>query len=194
MKTTRQGQTNRRLRERYHYFWCRIKRYLLVLFQKKSFSEAHSAASTLNILLCFFDELSLECEIKKFAQSFAYLLEPSSLYLEGKPCKYFSSDNTLYESWLYALDNEETRQLLELYQKLRGLIKKPERALHQWMKYLTNMGLEQIDAQQETVKISPEVRKRYDNTIGLADGIDMEIELHPWCLGSNLLVSGMLKR
>lgn len=195
MKLTQKSRVDRRFQDKLYFFWLRLKRYFLTFIQKRSFSDAHNAANTLNVLLYyFFDESKLEHEIKVFTQTFAYLLEPSSLYLEGKPYAYFVSDDTLHESWLYALDHEKTHQLLAFYQKLRVVNKNPERFLHQWLKYLSSVGLERMDVQQETVQISPKVRKRYDNTLGLVDGIDMEIELHPWCLGSNLLVSGMLKR
>lgn len=177
-------------------YFCgyRMMRFMMTLLQKRRFSDAREAASKLNVLLCFFDGQGLEQEIKRCAQSFAYLLEPSSLYLQDKPCTHFSSDEMLYESWIYALDHEGTHHLLELYQKLREVNKKPEQVLQQWMKYLARMELERMDIQQETVKISPEVRKRYDNTIGLADGDEVGIELHPWRLGPDLIASGMVKR
>lgn len=188
-----QKKSDRQFQVKFYFLWNRVKQFFWALFQKRSFSDAYAAASTLNILLYYFDKSQLEREINVYAQSFAYLLEPSSLYLEGKPYAYFVSVDTLHESWLYALDHEETHQLLELYQRLREVNKKPERALRQWIEYLSSAGLTRMDVQQETVRISSKVRKRYDNTLGLADGIEVEIELHPWCLGSNLLVSGMLK-
>lgn len=188
-----------------HIYMCRgwnklylggygVIRYVMTLVKKRRFSDAREAASTLNVLLCFFDDQGLEQEIKKCSQFFAYLLEPSSLYLQGRPCTHFASDVTLHESWIYALDHEETQRLSKLYQKLGEVNKTLGQTLQQWMNYLERMHLERMDIQQETVRLSPEVRRRYDNTKGLADGVEVEIELHPWLLGPDLIVSGMIKR
>ena len=184
----------RRAWQKPYFYGYRIMKYMVTLVKKRRFLDAHEASSMLNVLLDFFDRQHLEQEIKRYAQSFAYLLEPSSLYLQGQPGTYFTSDEILHEGWIYALDHEETQHLLELYQNLRELNNRPEQALQQWMEYLTRMKLERMDSQRKTVKMSFEVRKRYDNTIGLADGDEVEIELHPWRFGSNLIASGMVRR
>ena len=197
MKTTIPIQ----IRDRLSRVWWKLRftayrmgRFFVTLIRKRRFSDAIEAADKLVATLHFFDRQRLELEVQRRAQSFAYLLEPTFLYLQGRPNSYFTSDEELYESWLYALDYEETHHLLELYQKLGEVSKQPKHVLRLWMKYLTDIGAERLDTEEETVRMSPEVRRRYDNTIGLSDGDKAEIQFHPWRFGSTLLSSGMLKR
>lgn len=145
----------------------------------------------LNHLLRDFRTQELEYELKRYHKTFAYLLEPSTLFLLGRPTPYFSTLELLNKGWEYCLNNDTTC-LLRFYRKIHQAA--GERALHLWMTYLRNQGFCRMHEEMDTIEISSSSRKYYDNTLGLEDSITLPIESHPWTYKEDLIFGGMLKR
>lgn len=142
-------------------------------------------------LLRRFNAQELEHELRRHHRSFAYLLEPSTLFLLGTPTAYFSTVESLNRAWEYCLDND-TPCLQQFYNEVQHAAGND--ALHLWLTYLRNRGFCRVHEEMDTIEIFSSSRKYYDNTLGLEDGTTLPIENHPWTYKDELIFGGILKR
>lgn len=138
-----------------------------------------------------FDARILEAELSRFNRSFAYLLEPTTLFLQGVPTAYFSTAESLDKAWAYCL-NDDTACLQHLYTKLHQYAKGD--ALRLWIVFLRKHGFSRVLEGEDIVEVSQASRKYFDNTLGIKDGTILPIESHPWTYAGNLVVGGIVKR
>lgn len=137
------------------------------------------------------DAQNLEAELNRYHKSFGYLLEPTTLFLQGIPTAYFSTGESLDKAWRYCLD-DDTPCLQQFYNKLHQTA--PNAALRFWIDYLRNHGFCRVLENEDTVEISSTSRKYFDNTLGIEDGTILPIESHPWTYTGDLIAGGMVKR
>ena len=152
-----------------------------------------SAGLQLKCLICEYDQKQLTSELGNEKESFGYLLEPTYLYLAGKPDACFPDAQALHEAWLYALGRDSTPALAQLCSDILQTGSSGA-ALAIWMAYLQTEHFCREQNDMEKVKVSFAVRKWYDNVHGLADGEEAVIERHPWSHCGEQVAAGMLRR
>lgn len=145
----------------------------------------------LELLLRNSDAQMLEVELNRYHKSFAYLLEPTTLFLQEMPTAYFSTAESLNKAWVYCLD-DDTPCLQKFYYKLCQYAKQD--SLRLWIAFLRKQGFCRVLEDKDTVEISQTSRKYFDNTLGIKDGTILPIENHPWTYAGDLVVGGMVKR
>jgi len=169
--------------------YLKIKRLIRVMVRR--LYKQNTKDILIQLLACF-DMQKLDYEIRRHHNVFAYLLEPSTLFLLGTPTVYFSNEESINNAWEYCLDDESTSCLQQLYREIRTAT--GENALNIWMEYLRQRGFQRIQEDVDIVEITPDAPKYYDNTLGLENGVTLAIEAHPWTYNGAVVFGGILKR
>ena len=133
-------------------------------------------------------------EIGKNHQIFSALLPMSAAVLEpvGTESIPLSADSLL-SKWKYSLSLGSCETLLQKFNSfISGDTEQVATSLKQWMDFLKECGIKQLDSNAGRIIISTQNRANYQNGYEFKDGVECLVEQHPWIYRDILICPGML--